>query len=400
MRALPLLLLLLVQVLVCTQQGDGHAVHRADRVRRRLSWANWSVFDRLPGYARKSKEAEQDDFYRNGIFFKVFTKQNPDEPEIMDIYDFDKPKLRYFDPQRPTKIVTHGWLSDGIGVHHIKDAFLDTMDVNVILVNWTNIDTIFYPAARWHVPLIGERVGYLLDFLRLVYEVPASSLHLIGHSLGAHISGMAGSLTQWGTVGRITGLDPAGPMFPTNPKERLDRHDATFVDVIHTCANVLGFNDPIGHVDFFPNGGTCIQPGCTFLDMTQGTCSHNRAFDFLVESIEKTNSFKGYPCTAKRKPDLSDPTKAVTMGLAAPTNANGTYCLTTKDRYPFAMDDEEQRHALRHNVGSSGDSGDSGSYEDNEVQGEEEAERDRTILQRFMRQGQDPRRLGRDMPDY
>lgn len=82
------------------------------------------------------------------------------------------------------------------------------MDVNFIAVNWTEIDTLFYPWARGYVPVIGQRVAFLLDFLRTVHAVPLSSVHLIGHSLGAHISGMAGSMVQWGTVGRITGRTP------------------------------------------------------------------------------------------------------------------------------------------------------------------------------------------------
>jgi Lipase len=46
--------------------------------------------------------------------------------------------------------------------------------------------------------------------------------------------------------------------------ERLAATDAMFVDVIHTCAGLLGYDLPIGHVDFYPNGGDHVQPGCGF----------------------------------------------------------------------------------------------------------------------------------------
>lgn len=53
---------------------------------------------------------------------------------------------------------------------------------------------------------------------------------------------------------------------------RLDASDATFVDCIHTNAweylkdtSFLGMIEPVGHVDFYPNGGD-FQPGCSKLD--------------------------------------------------------------------------------------------------------------------------------------
>lgn len=46
---------------------------------------------------------------------------------------------------------------------------------------------------------------------------------------------------------------------------RLGEDDAHFVDIIHTTAGYLGIKDPIGHVDFYPNGGVPPQPGCGIL---------------------------------------------------------------------------------------------------------------------------------------
>ena len=60
------------------------------------------------------------------------------------------------------------------------------------------------------------------------------------------------------------GLDPALPLFTLGNKDaRLDKHDARHVEVIHTCGGYLGFASPLGHIDFYPNGGT-RQPGCGF----------------------------------------------------------------------------------------------------------------------------------------
>ena len=57
-------------------------------------------------------------------------------------------------------------------------------------------------------------------------------------------------------MGRITGLDPSGPLFHSVGRaDRLDPSDAQFVDVIHTAGKWVGNDDLLGHVDFFPNGG-------------------------------------------------------------------------------------------------------------------------------------------------
>ena len=70
-------------------------------------------------------------------------------------------------------------------------------------------------------------------------------------------------------------MDPAGPRFVgLVPSKRLSADDALFVDIIHTDGGVLGYHEPMGHVDFFPNGGTALQNGCNLFD------SNDYFFDF------------------------------------------------------------------------------------------------------------------------
>lgn len=136
-----------------------------------------------------------------------------------------------------------------------------------------------------------------------------SNVHFIGHSLGSHMAGYAGHCLQNRfhlKLGRITGLDPAAPLFAETPRiVRLDRSDADFVDVIHTDISLfggLGLRQRIGHVDFYPNGGT-DNPGCEgklkeYLDNSESTlianmqqflgCNHIRSYQFLTESIRNT----------------------------------------------------------------------------------------------------------------
>ncbi len=64
-------------------------------------------------------------------------------------------------------------------------------------------------------------------------------IHCVGHSLGAHTCGHAGTNSQV-RFDRITGLDPANQFFENiNELVRLDQTDAKYVDAIHTNAGLL-----------------------------------------------------------------------------------------------------------------------------------------------------------------
>ena len=76
--------------------------------------------------------------------------------------------------------------------------------------------------------------------------------------MGSHISGAAGKTFKKLTgklLPHITGLDPAKPCFKEGEiLNGLQRGNAEFIDIIHTNAGVLGKEEPIGDVDFYPNG--------------------------------------------------------------------------------------------------------------------------------------------------
>lgn len=87
---------------------------------------------------------------------------------------------------------------------------------------------------------------------------------MIGFSLGAHTAGLIAQYLQSGKLKRITGLDPAKPMFVLlKAAKRLSEKDAVFVDVVHTDVLQRGILQPLGHVDFYVNGGI-EQPGCQY----------------------------------------------------------------------------------------------------------------------------------------
>ena len=167
------------------------------------------------------------------------------------------------------------------------------------------------------------------------HGVSLKDVHLIGHSLGAQICSYAGE--RLNKVGRITGLDPAGPYFEwLPPKARLDKSDADFVDVIHTDSRALipylgfGCEQAVGHVDFYPNGGK-DQPKCDkekftsiiFKGIAEGVrrlvaCNHQRAVDFFTASINHERNIPvGYKCT-----DFD----AFSKGLCSDCGPNGDKC--------------------------------------------------------------------------
>lgn len=52
---------------------------------------------------------------------------------------------------------------------------------------------------------VGEYVAEMIDFLVQKQNADIKNFHLIGHSLGAHTVGYAGSFTKSGRIPRITG---------------------------------------------------------------------------------------------------------------------------------------------------------------------------------------------------
>lgn len=118
------------------------------------------------------------------------------------------------------------------------------------------VDTL-YEWSAFNTEDIGKHLAAALKDLT-DHSYPIENIHLIGHSLGAHIVGAAGrnynELTgNW--LPRITGLDPANPCFNEGQTlSGLSRGDANYVVVVHSNPGALGKREPLGDVDFYPNG--------------------------------------------------------------------------------------------------------------------------------------------------
>ena len=165
--------------------------------------------------------------------------------------DEDSIKRSSFNPKKPIRVLIHGFQSScESNVNQIlRSAYLESSDVNVISVDWSNggdLWLINYATARARVGRTGEVVARFLDFLlsSMIYHKSGDlydDTTIVGHSLGAHIAGFAGKHVTIGKIHTIVGLDPAGVSFSLNrPDERLNDNDARIVQIIHTNIESVG----------------------------------------------------------------------------------------------------------------------------------------------------------------
>ncbi|CAL1528108.1 unnamed protein product [Lymnaea stagnalis] len=247
---------------------------------------------------------------------------------------------------KKTVFVAHGFTDFGSAPWCLgmKNALLDAEDLNVILVDWqAGAKGPNYYQAVANTRVVGAMIGRLIQDFHTVANANFGNFHLIGHSLGAQIMGYAGKeifrLTNQ-KVGRISGLDPAGPGFENySDFVRIDKSDGQFVDIMHTDAELLlnsgfGTRFSIGHVDFYPNGGV-HQPGCPpetygILSMISfesekntGACSHGRAVDYFTYSINR----------CRYNPPNGD--ASCTMGYHVSRSCKGDYHPHTTSTVPF-----------------------------------------------------------------
>ncbi|CAG2232276.1 PLRP1 [Mytilus edulis] len=245
--------------------------------------------------------------------FHLYTRANPTNGQLLDPNGTGASvKSTHFNGAHRTVFIIHGFHGeeDNNWIKLMTSALVKNFNVNVIVVVWTKGAYDKYNQAVANTRVVGAITANMVKLLHTSGGLTLNHVHLVGHSLGAHIAGYVGENIPG--IGRITGLDPAGPEFNrANQDVRLDSSDATFVDVIHSDATIAPFY----------------------------SCGHMRAVYYFIESVNSDCHFTSHPCNSgddyKNGHCAHCGKGCQEMGYNLSLYARGTYYLRTNWHYPY-----------------------------------------------------------------
>ena len=171
----------------------------------------------------------------------------------------------------------------------------------------------------------------------------------IGFGMGAHLCGFfgkAGKTNKVYKVEKIVGLDPAGPIFHDQRhghEYRLDKDDASEVEIIHTNAAVLGYKRNLGNVDFYINGGytqqNCSEVTANLTKWRDSWCSHEYARHLYSDLLRNNIS-----CNMAHENDISEDQKLIVqkqknirLSIARSMKNNNSEDLVDLDGYTLLL---------------------------------------------------------------
>lgn len=302
-----------------------------------LSVADWNFFKCFETEKRCPNE---------NVTFWLYTRETENNPTQLSMFTPETIRQAPFVPNRPLIVLIHGYTGhrDYAPNTSIRPAYLAYDEFNIISLDYNPLvlEPCYYQGVR-NLPTVANCTAQLLDFLIGERMFSLDDIHVVGFSLGGQTSGMIANYLKSGKLRRITGLDPAKPLFITAPSQfKLDQTDAEFVQVIHTDVFARGILHPSGHTDFYVNGGV-EQPGCNAQSMmTTGECNHNRAPEYYAESIATEVGFYGYRCAHWYLYMLglcmaNEDSMVEIMGAHTPNTTRGLYFLNANMNPPYAQ---------------------------------------------------------------
>lgn len=238
----------------------------------------------------------------------------------------------------PTKILIHGWNANikSLWYEACRKEYFKHGEYNVIDVNWVIPANKEMPISSANVKPVGNFIADFIVFAKLNVH----TIHILAKSLGCHVASWTGKKIQELTckkLSRITGLDPSSPQFENEhvpAKDRLNKTDAAFVDIVHTDSGYYGFVSEMGTVDFYPNGGD-LQPGCSSDDHGHSE-SHERSLWYFLESINSatTEAWKSQSWDDFQQGNFNKD-ESIIFGEDTPHTAHGVYYFKTNPEMPY-----------------------------------------------------------------
>ncbi|XP_050351751.1 lipase member H-A-like [Nymphalis io] len=276
-------------------------------------------------YVQKSKNS----VFRKYNYFQ--TNELAKDPDI----DFNKNTVLY----------VGGYLDSPIfPFASIMGAAYENLGYNVLLLDTNMFTTLEYPrAARFMRPVGMHTAKMLVDLTS--QGLDPKKLEIVGLSLGAQTASFIAKnyrLLTGMNISRVTGLDPAGPCFRNlGPEDRLDKTDADFVETVNTNIDELGMAAPVGHVNFYVNGGE-TQPGELFWILCTSLCSHVRAHTVWMTALRYREAFVAIQCDSvqqARNKNCFDRRPLVTnvLGLNVNKTNEGIFYLATTNTPPYFL---------------------------------------------------------------
>ncbi|XP_071533314.1 inactive pancreatic lipase-related protein 1-like isoform X3 [Panulirus ornatus] len=145
------------------------------------------------------------------VEFRLYTRLTRDgPPEVLVLGNLTTLHGSHWASHMPLTVLVHGYsetADDSPWMVATKNSLLARADVNVVVVQWAVLaDGIRYDRAADNVRFVGLLLADLLHFLQNnTADFTGGQVHLIGFSLGAHVTGVAGH--HYPGVARITEPD-------------------------------------------------------------------------------------------------------------------------------------------------------------------------------------------------
>ncbi|KAK3698172.1 hypothetical protein QZH41_019265, partial [Actinostola sp. cb2023] len=243
--------------------------------------------------------------------FNLFTRRNG-LPEIISDRNLSA-NSSSFNPKLKLTFIIHGYLQHGrlAWVGDMRRELMKREIMNIVVVDWgrgSGLSDFSYNTAVQNTRLVAAHIAKLIGKLHRIYNYDLSKIHVIGHSLGAHVAGFVGAKVTASQAGKKLG-------------------------------RITDLFSPANMVTKFINIGNSKLPL-----IWQFVCNHMKVLYYFTASINNNCSRKAFPCRTwkafKRGRCFDCRGACAEMGYNADQHYRGTrvsrkYYLKTLNSHPY-----------------------------------------------------------------